>query len=101
MLIAYFQIIINKKSNKKLSASWRMKNTKKKLNGQSKVVKASFTGNNITRYSGLNTVAKYIHLVKLVSDLAKLFNGVNRQSIVETGQGNKRGSRVIPLQGYF
>jgi len=34
MLIVYLQAIINKK-----------------LNGQSKVVKASFTGNNITMYS--------------------------------------------------
>lgn len=46
-----------------------MKNTKKKLNNQSKVVKASFTGSNITKYSGLNTVAKYM----------------NRQNIVEIG----------------
>ena len=53
-----------------------MKNTKKKLNSQSKIVKASFSGSNITKYSGLNTVAKYIHPVKLVSDLAKLFYGV-------------------------
>jgi len=60
-----------------------MKNTKKKLFNQSIIVKTSFTGSNITRYSGLNTVAKYIHPVKLVSDLAKLFNGVNRQNIVK------------------
>jgi hypothetical protein len=33
-----------------------MKNTKKKLNGQSKVVKASFSGSNITKYSGLKIV---------------------------------------------
>ena len=60
-----------------------MKNTKKKLNSQSKIVKASFSGSNITKYSGLNTVAKYIHPVKLVYELAKLFNVVNRQSIVK------------------
>ena len=35
-----------------------MKNKKKKLDNQSKVVKVSFTGSNITKYSGLNTVAK-------------------------------------------
>ncbi len=43
-----------------------MKNTKKKLNSQSKVVKASFTGSNITKYSGLNSVAKYIGEKKIV-----------------------------------
>ncbi len=47
-----------------------MKNTKKKLKNQSKVVKYSFTGSNITKYSGLNTVAKYMnrqHIVKSIS----------------------------------
>jgi len=47
-----------------------MKNTKKKLKNQSKVVKSSFTGSNITKYSGLNTVAKYMnrqHIVKFIS----------------------------------
>jgi hypothetical protein len=47
-----------------------MKNTKKKLKNQSKVVKSSFTGSNITKYSGLNTVAKYMnrqHIVKSIS----------------------------------
>jgi hypothetical protein len=47
-----------------------MKNTKKKLKNQSKVVKYSFTGSNITKYSGLNTVSKYMnrqHIVKSIS----------------------------------
>ena len=47
-----------------------MKNTKKKLKNQSKVVKSSFTGSNITKYSGLNTVAKYMnhqHIVRSIS----------------------------------
>jgi hypothetical protein len=47
-----------------------MKSTKKKLKNQSKVVKSSFTSSNITKYSGLNTVAKYMnrqHLVKSIS----------------------------------
>ena len=47
-----------------------MKNTKKKLKNLSKVVKSSFTGSNITKYSGLNTVAKYMnrqHIVKSIS----------------------------------
>jgi len=38
-----------------------MKNTKKKLKNNSKVVKYSFTGSNITRYSGLNTVSKFMN----------------------------------------
>ena len=50
-----------------------MKNTKKKLNGQSKVVKASFTGNNITRYSGLNTVAKYMNKQGIIKSISSLF----------------------------
>ena len=37
-----------------------MKNTKEKLKKQSKVVKYSHTGSNITKYSGLNTVTKYM-----------------------------------------
>ena len=47
-----------------------MKNTKKKLKNQSKVVKSSFTGSNITKYSALNTVAKYMnhqHIVRSIS----------------------------------
>jgi hypothetical protein len=50
-----------------------MKNTKKKLKGQSKVVKSSFTGNNITRYSGLNTVAKYMNKQGIIKSVSTLF----------------------------
>ena len=50
-----------------------MKNTKKKLNNQSKVVKASFTGSNITKYSGLNTVAKYMNRQDIVKSISALF----------------------------
>jgi len=50
-----------------------MKNTKKKLNNQSKVVKASFTGSNITKYSGLNTVAKYMNGQNIVKSISTLF----------------------------
>jgi len=50
-----------------------MKNTNKKLNGQSKTVKASFTGNNITKYSGLNTVAKYMNRQRIVKTIHKHF----------------------------
>lgn len=50
-----------------------MKNTKKKLNSQSKVVKASFTGSNITKYSGLNTVAKYMNRQNIVKSISASF----------------------------
>ena len=50
-----------------------MKNTKKKLNSQSKIVKASFSGSNITKYSGLNTVAKYMNRQSIVKGLGKTF----------------------------
>ena len=73
MLIVYLQVVTQKKINKKLSASWWMKNTKKKLKGQSGVVKYSFTGNNITKYSGLNTVAKYMNKQGIVKSISTLF----------------------------
>lgn len=50
-----------------------MKNTNKKLKGQSRVVKYSFTGNNITKYSGLNTVAKYMNKQGIVKSISTLF----------------------------
>ena len=50
-----------------------MKNTKKKLKGQSKVVKHSFTGSNITKYSGLNTVAKYMNKQSIIKSVSTLF----------------------------
>ena len=50
-----------------------MKNTKKKLKGQSGVVKYSFTGNNITKYSGLNSVAKYMNKQGIVKSISTLF----------------------------
>jgi hypothetical protein len=50
-----------------------MKNTKKKLQNQSKIVSASFTGSNITKYSGLNTVAKYMNRQDIVKTFHKSF----------------------------
>jgi hypothetical protein len=73
MLIAYHQIVTDKNKSKKQFASWRMKNTKKKLNNQSRVVNASFTGSNITKYSGLNTVAKYMNRQNIVKSISTLF----------------------------
>ena len=50
-----------------------MKNTKKKLKNQSRIVKSSFTGSNITRYSGLNTVAKYMNRQNIVKSISTSF----------------------------
>jgi hypothetical protein len=50
-----------------------MKNTKKKLNSQSIIVKASFSGSNITKYSGLNTVAKYMNRQNIVKGFGNSF----------------------------
>jgi len=50
-----------------------MKITKKKLKNQFKVVKSSFTGSNITKYSGLNTVAKYMNHQHIVKSLSSSF----------------------------
>ena len=73
ILIAYIQVVTQKRFDKKLSASWRMKNTKKKLNSKSKVVKNSFSGSNITKYSGLNTAAKYMNRQNIVKSISTLF----------------------------
>ena len=50
-----------------------MKNTKKKLINQSLVVKSSFTDSNITKYSGLNTVAKYMNRQNIVKIFGNSF----------------------------
>jgi hypothetical protein len=50
-----------------------MKNTKDKLKNQSRVVKSSFTGSNITKYSGLNTVAKYMNRQNIVKSISSSF----------------------------
>ncbi len=50
-----------------------MKNTNKRLKNQFRVVKTSFTGSNITRYSGLNSVAKYMNSQKLIRDISNTF----------------------------
>ena len=43
------------------------------MKDQSRVVKATFTGNNITKYSGLNTVAKYMNKQGIVKSISTLF----------------------------
>lgn len=50
-----------------------MKNTKKTLKGKSKTVKSSFSGSNITKYSGLNTVSKYMNRQNIVKYISATF----------------------------
>ena len=50
-----------------------IKNIKKKLKGQSKVVIVSFSGSNITKYSGLNTVAKYMNKQGIIKSVSTFF----------------------------
>jgi len=49
------------------------KNTNNKLSGKSKVIKASFSGSNITKYSGLNTAAKYMNKQGIIKSVSTLF----------------------------
>ena len=50
-----------------------MKITKKILNGKAGIVKSSFTGSNLTRYSGLNVVAKYMNRQGMIKTISKAF----------------------------
>ena len=50
-----------------------MKITKKILNGKAGIVKSSFTGSNLTRYSGLNLVAKYMNRQGMIKTISKAF----------------------------
>ena len=50
-----------------------MKNTTKFLKHKIKVIKHSFTGGNLTMYSGINSVAKFLKRNKTVSGIHRLF----------------------------
>jgi len=50
-----------------------MKNTKKILIGKAGVVKVSFLGSNLTCYSGMNVVAKYMNQQELIKSIRKAF----------------------------
>jgi len=50
-----------------------MKITKKRLIGKAGVVKSSFSGSNLTRYSGLNVVAKYMNRQGMIKTISKVF----------------------------
>ena len=71
-----------------------MKNVKKKLNNQSEIVKVSFTGSNITRYGGLNTVAKYMNAI-FIKTLGKCLTGSpkwhkNKESLPACRQAGRK-----------
>lgn len=50
-----------------------MKITKNKLNGNTKVLKSSFTGNKLTQYSGLNKVSQYLRKQNIGKELNDMF----------------------------
>jgi hypothetical protein len=50
-----------------------MKNTKEKLKNQARTVRATFTGSNITKYSGLNTIAKYLNRQNIIKSISATF----------------------------
>jgi hypothetical protein len=62
-----FRLLHNKVLTKNIT--FRMKNTKKKLKDQFKVVKDPFTRNNITKHSGLNMIAKYMSKQGLIKSV--------------------------------
>lgn len=79
-----------------------MKNMKEKLKNQSKVDKSSFTGSNITKYSGLNTVAKYMNRQHIVKSLSTSFPaewhnaakfGVNQEGAAKGFNTTKKGAK--------
>jgi len=56
-----------------LNITFQMKNTKKKSNSKIKVIKHSFSAGNLTKYSGLNIIGKYVNHQGIMRDLNKLF----------------------------
>ena len=50
-----------------------MKNTTKFINSKIKHVKHSFTGGNITKFSGINIIAKFMNRQKILQNLSRLF----------------------------
>ncbi len=46
-----------------------MQNTRKKLNNKIKVVSNSFTGGNITKYSGINKIVKFFQEARNKSEV--------------------------------
>ena len=50
-----------------------MKNTKKRYNSKIRVIRHTFTGGNITKYSGINIIAKFMNRQKISQNLGNLF----------------------------
>ena len=50
-----------------------MKNTTKKTNDKIKIINSSFTGGNITKYSGINKVSKFLDRKNIITGLKQLF----------------------------
>ena len=50
-----------------------MKNTAKFIKSKIKVLSRSFTGGNITKYSGINVVSKYLKRKDIINMLNKQF----------------------------
>ena len=50
-----------------------MKNTKKRVINQTGIVMSFLTDNNITKYSGLNTIAKYMNRQNILKIFGKSF----------------------------
>ena len=71
ILIAYLQVVKN--IIKAKAITFGIKNSNKKLKTQLKVVKASFTCSNITKYSGLNNVPKYMNRQNIVKSIRSAF----------------------------
>ena len=66
-----FKSLQQKKRNKK--HHFQDEKYKKELNNQSKIVNTTFPGNNITKYSGLNTVEKYMNKQGIIKSISTLF----------------------------
>lgn len=66
-----FKVIKQKRQAKNIT--FHMKNTKKKLKGNTKVIKSTFTGTKLTKYSGLNIVSKYFRKQGIGKEINDLF----------------------------
>ncbi len=53
--------------------TFQMKVTNKKQISKIRIVKHSFTGGNITEFSGINIIAKFMNQQEIPQDLGKLF----------------------------
>lgn len=80
----------------------------KKLNDKSKVVKAFFKGNNITKYSGLNTVAKFMNWGKLLITVLRiaigwhfLYEGISKIIAINWSAASYLANSTGPFSGIY